>query len=96
MSCGVTAAWSAVPVTGWNVRSAVNTSGWRPDTPNALRSLSVLMKPSFQNGSSLITHVPATLGYVARSKLSPNALLLSTRTAPVRNNRSFHPSCSCA
>ena len=43
MSCGVTAGWSAVPVTGWNVRRAVKTSGCSPDCPKAARSLSVLI-----------------------------------------------------
>ena len=67
--------------------------GCSPDCPYAERSLRVLttwVTPR-QNGSSLITQLALTLGYVTRSKFSPKAELLSTRTAPVRNSRFFHP-----
>ena len=53
------------------------------------------MKLECQNGSSFTTHEALTFGYVIHLKFSPKALLLSTRSAPVRKNRSFHAICSC-
>jgi hypothetical protein len=54
------------------------------------------MNPMCQNGSSLITHAALTLGYVTKSKSEPKALLLSTRSAPVRKSRLFQATCSWA
>lgn len=62
MLVGITAATSAGPVVALYVRSAVKAAGCSPDWPYAARSLSVLMNPTCQNGSSLITQDPLTLG----------------------------------
>ena len=48
-----------------------------------------------QNGSSLITQAALSLGYPTHLKSSPKAELLSTRSAAVRNSRSFQPNCCC-
>jgi hypothetical protein len=47
-------------------------------------------------GSSLSTHERLSFGYVTHRMSFPNALLLSTRTAPVRKSRSCQASCCCA
>src|SRR5438132_4483112 len=87
------------PATGLSVRSAVLTPGCWPDPPYAARNRRLSTndgKCSFTLGSSLATHDTLAFGYDAHPAWLPNALLLSTRTAPVRNSRSFHdPSC-CA
>src|SRR3569833_3226814 len=54
------------------------------------------MKPTCQNGSSLTIHEALTFGYVIHLNCEPKALLLSTRSAPVRYSRSFTPRSSCA
>ncbi len=54
------------------------------------------MKLTCQKGSSLTTHEALTLGYVTHLNWSPNAELLSTRSAPVMNSRSLSANCSCA
>src|SRR6185312_8614941 len=83
------------PCTGRYDLSAENASGARPDSPYAARSLSELTNARCQNGSSLTIHEALTLGYVIHLNCVPNALLLSTRSAPVRNNRSLRPISSC-
>src|SRR5437879_5959945 len=81
---------------GVYVRSAANAFGCRPDSPYAARSRSTLTAfVQRQNGSSDTTHAALTLGYVTHLNLSPKALLLSTRTAPVTNRRSRQPTISC-
>jgi hypothetical protein len=54
------------------------------------------MSAQRQNGSSETTQAMSAFGYATHVSSSPNALLLSTRTAPVTNRRSFRPNFCCA
>src|SRR5215467_6834643 len=47
------------------------------------------------HGSSLATHEALSLGYVVKWASLPNALLLSTRSAAVRNSRLLMPNSCC-
>src|SRR4051794_28872997 len=85
MLLGVTALVASRPGTGAYVRSAESAAGCRPDSPYAARSFRTLNDFGHgQNDSSLRIHDALTLGYATHLKSSPKALLLSTRSAPVR------------
>src|SRR5262249_45310401 len=72
------------PVIGANVFNAANALGWRPDSPYAdLRRIELMVPANGHHDSSLATHDRLNFGYVTHMKSSPNALLLSTRRAPV-------------
>ena len=50
----------------------------------------------FTDGSSLATHDALIFGYVVNFASLPNALLLSTRTAPVTKSRLLNANSCCA
>ena len=79
---GVNAGEPAKPA-GFQVRTASNAPGARPDWPYAARSFSE-PSDSDQKSSSLITHDTLAFGYTCSPKPEPNALLPSTRTPAVR------------
>src|SRR3954464_10306673 len=81
------------PATGASVCRAVFSDGCWPEPPYAARSRRLLSHEGrccWIIGSSLTTYEPLIFGYVTHLTLLPNALLLSTRTAPVRNSRSLY------
>src|SRR5436309_12675145 len=83
---GSTPDWP-LEVMGFQLRTASNAPGARPDQPTAPRSFT---SPRFagQNGSSEITYDPLILGYACNPSVFPKALLPSNRTPPVRKYRS--------